>query len=181
MTVRDCTLFILVPCHLISDPKALFHGPSSSVNGSGTNPHQSVTVEDFPGSGKIRILVSDLDEKSEKHRGEYWRSLEEQLINGGYYLGKGKMDVNAENCDFSDNATTSDQVKWDGCTMSGCDVDAYLAGNRESNGGAPLGTTLKRRSNPLVTNGASSVAAEDHRVDRVSNIITEEVVSGNWH
>ena len=83
-------------------------------------------VENFSGSGKIRVLVADLDEKSEKHRGEYWRSLEEQLVSGGYYFGKGKLNPTIENCDLSDNISTSDEIKWDGFTPGGCVVDGYV-------------------------------------------------------
>jgi hypothetical protein len=50
---------------------------------------------------RIRIVIADLDEKSEINRGEYWRSLEDQLIQGGYYLGKGKQPPYAEDCDLS--------------------------------------------------------------------------------
>jgi hypothetical protein len=66
---------------------------------------------------QIRIVISDLDEKSEAIRGEYWRSIEDDLIKKGYYHGKGKLDSNEPDCDFTDVVWTSDQVKWNGCSI----------------------------------------------------------------
>lgn len=51
----------------------------------------------------IRIVIADLDEKSEVNRGQYWQSLEEELISGGYYLGTGKLDITVDDCDLSDS------------------------------------------------------------------------------
>ena len=63
--------------------------PVVSVNGEGKRPSQSRC---------IRIVIADLDEKSEANRGHYWQSLEEELVSGGYYLGKGKLDPKADDC-----------------------------------------------------------------------------------
>ena len=105
MTLRDCTLFVQVPKELIYDessPEApdikhngddiKLNGNDIKLNGDG-KPH--------PPSRGIRIVIADLDEKSEANRGLYWRSLEQELISGGYYLGKGKLDPAAEDCDLT--------------------------------------------------------------------------------
>ena len=124
MTLRDCTLFVQVPRELIS------HADSADTNAPATSAAHGVTVPDkdrpsavtrilglaaepsVPGPcpvptlcpslppRRIRIVIADLDEKSEESRGEYWQSLEHELIRGGYYLGAGKQD-NAEDCDLS--------------------------------------------------------------------------------
>jgi hypothetical protein len=133
-------------------------------------------VEDFPGSGKIRVLVADLDEKSEIHRDEYWRNLEDQLSNGGYYLGKGKTDVKDENCDLTDNVSTSDQVKWDDFTVSGCVVDAYVSGNRE----AQNGIATKRRSKGVICIGKGSGVGNSGVInDGPSNGTCQGVLNGS--
>jgi hypothetical protein len=113
MTLRDCTLFLQVPRELLPDlygseapsthhdaDATLLHSESSMTNGIETRP--------------IRIIIADLDEKSEAHRGEYWQSLEDSLIKGGYYLGEGKLDNHAEDCDLRDIVWTSAQVTWNG-------------------------------------------------------------------
>jgi hypothetical protein len=100
MTLRDCTLFVQVPKELICD--------ESSPTACSTHTNESVPtvngVRKYPSQSKcIRIVIADLDEKSEVNRGEYWQSLEKELISGGYYLGKGKLDNNAEDCDLSES------------------------------------------------------------------------------
>lgn len=85
MTLRDCTLFVQVPRELICDE-------SSSPNGKTS-----------PRARDIRIVIADLDEKSEENRGEYWQSLEVELVSGGYYHGKGKLDNKADDCDLSES------------------------------------------------------------------------------
>jgi hypothetical protein len=87
MTLRDCTLFIQIPKELVNAEKP----PNTSEN---------VNTQESTSSRRIRIVIADLDEKSEANRGEYWKSLEDQLIKGGYYLGAGKPD-NAEDCDLT--------------------------------------------------------------------------------
>lgn len=113
MTLRDCTLFVQIPRELLSDTT-----PSSDILSPAANATQSIDVNGdgkLPsGSRRIRIVIADLDEKSEADRGAYWQSLEEELIAGGYYVGEGKLDDRAENCDLSDNVWTADQVKWNG-------------------------------------------------------------------
>jgi Inositol-pentakisphosphate 2-kinase len=83
MTLRDCTLFVQVPRELLSE--------ENHVGMNGIIPRRP-----------IRIIIADLDEKSEEIRGEYWKSLEQSLIAGEYYLGAGKLD-SAEDCDLSDD------------------------------------------------------------------------------
>lgn len=113
MTLRDCTLFMQIPKELISDPPTFTDTCSLSTEGTAV---EAIDLESPKHSRGIRIVIADLDEKSEKNRGEYWKSLEDALNSGGYYLGKGKLDVKAEDCDLSDNVWTSDQVKWNGFT-----------------------------------------------------------------
>lgn len=113
MTLRDCTLFMQVPRELISDPPMSTDTCSLSTEGTAV---EAPDLESSKHPRGIRIVIADLDEKSEKNRGDYWKSLEDELISGGYYLGKGKLDVKAEDCDLSDNVWTSDQVKWNGFT-----------------------------------------------------------------
>ena len=100
MTLRDCTLFVQVPRELISEETSC-GSPAHDAAGSGAmvngdNKHTSQ-------NRGIRIVIADLDEKSEVNRGHYWQSLEEELISEGYYLGKGKLDITAEDCDLSDS------------------------------------------------------------------------------
>ena len=80
----------------------------------GTTRHSKPFEPNGTDARPIRIIIADLDEKSEAHRGEYWQSLEDSLIKGGYYLGAGKLDNNAEDCDLRDTVSTSDQVNWNG-------------------------------------------------------------------
>jgi|SRR5579871_5014334 len=103
MTLRDCTLFVQIPRELLSTSSSC--PPSGSCNGNSTH-----------GSRSIKVVIADLDEKSEEARGEYWRSLEESLIAGGYYLGEGKLDTNAEDCDLTDDVAwlTSQQERENG-------------------------------------------------------------------
>jgi hypothetical protein len=102
-----------VPRELISDPPMSTDTCSLSTEGTAV---EAPDLESSKPPRGIRIVIADLDEKSEKNRGDYWKSLEDELISGGYYLGKGKLDVKAEDCDLSDNVWTSDQVKWNGFT-----------------------------------------------------------------
>jgi len=121
MTMRDVTLFVQVPRELLNSPIDQFsgdlplegHGVSQGSQGNGL-PAAIETHATKDGGRQIRIVIADLDEKSESQRGEYWRGLEQQLIHGGYYLGKGKLDANYEDCDLSDVAWTCEQVaaKW---------------------------------------------------------------------
>jgi hypothetical protein len=113
MTLRDCTLFLQVPKELISDPTSAVEIDSLSAEEAAAS---ATNLDSSQLSRGIRIVIADLDEKSESTRGEYWQSLEDELISGGYYLGKGKLDAKAEDCDLSDNVWTSDQVKWNGFT-----------------------------------------------------------------
>ena len=129
MTLRDCTLFVQVPRELLSLPRSSIESdvtiheselktPQSGSSCDSEHTHlESVVAYSPRPTREIRIVIADLDEKSEEIRGEYWKSLEDQLIGGGYYLGKGKMDSAAEDCDFSDIVWTSDQVKWNGCEV----------------------------------------------------------------
>ena len=107
MTLRDCTLFLQVPRELLSDPEV--SDPRSTED-------SVVGIPNGTNTRSIRIVIADLDEKSEVHRGEYWQSLEHNLIKGGYYLGEGKLDSSAEDCDLRDIVWTSDQVNWNGLT-----------------------------------------------------------------
>src|SRR5436190_24332715 len=105
MTLRDCTLFVQVPRELIPDPTAS-EEPTSPIAPETPPPAASGSpvpkIPDIksnhtlycipnsdhkPSTRRIRIVIADLDEKSEANRGEYWKSLEAELINGGYYLG----------------------------------------------------------------------------------------------
>ena len=125
MTLRDCTLFIQIPKELIPDPSVIpNYDPSQASIPISTDVNRfrlpSVVngIRAFPfgcprrkePSRRVRILISDLDEKSEKGRGEYWASQEESLIKGGYYVGMGKLNPSAENCDLSDVVWNSEDV-----------------------------------------------------------------------
>jgi hypothetical protein len=100
-----------VPKELISDPAGAIETCSLTTEETAV---EATNLDSSKLSRNIRIVIADLDEKSESTRGEYWQSLEDELISGGYYLGKGKLDTKAEDCDLSDNVWTSDQVKWNG-------------------------------------------------------------------
>jgi hypothetical protein len=114
MTLRDCTLFLQVPRELLADPDGS-QTPSTDHDVDATPPQSEVSsIANGIEARPIRIVIADLDEKSEAIRGEYWLSLEDSLINGGYYLGEGKLDNNAEDCDLRDIVWTSDQVTWNG-------------------------------------------------------------------
>jgi Inositol-pentakisphosphate 2-kinase len=113
MTFRDCTLFVQVPRELVSASEEEASLSDKSDQGMNHTPNFSCT-NSLSKPRRIRIVISDLDEKSEANRGEYWKSLERELITGGYYLGRGKLDANAEDCDLRDVVRTSDQVKWNG-------------------------------------------------------------------
>lgn len=113
MTLRDCTLFLQIPKELLNDP-GISEDPSTNNGVDGTTPHWP--SPNGTNARPIRIVIADLDEKSELHRGEYWQSLEESLIKGGYYLGEGRLDCSAEDCDLRDIVWTSDQVNWNGLT-----------------------------------------------------------------
>jgi hypothetical protein len=102
-----------VPKELISDPTSAVENCCLAAEEAAVD---VTNLESSQRSRGIRIVIADLDEKSESTRGEYWQSLEDELISGGYYLGKGKLDAKAEDCDSSDNVWTSDQVKWNGFT-----------------------------------------------------------------
>lgn len=99
MTLRDCTLFVQIPRELFS-----YSEPCGAVvetpNAKRVSNH---VVNNTIPSRPIKVVIADLDEKSEEARGEYWKSLEESLIVGGYYLGEGKLDPNARDCDLSDD------------------------------------------------------------------------------
>jgi len=114
MTLRDCTLFLQVPRELLTDPD---HSDTASTDRDvdATSPwSEASSIANGIETRPIRIVIADLDEKSEAIRGEYWQSLEDSLIKGGYYLGEGKLDNNAEDCDLRDIVWTSDQVTWSG-------------------------------------------------------------------
>jgi hypothetical protein len=113
MTLRDCTLFLQVPRELLPDPDGSEAPPTH--HDVATRPHSGTSsITNGIEARPIRIIIADLDEKSEAHRGEYWQSLEDSLIKGGYYLGEGKLDNHAEDCDLRDIVWTSDQVTWNG-------------------------------------------------------------------
>jgi len=102
MTLRDCTLFLQVPRELLPDPNGSA-APSTHHDVDVTRTHsETSSITNGVEARPIRIIIADLDEKSEVHRGEYWQSLEDSLIKGGYYLGEGKLDTNAEDCDLRD-------------------------------------------------------------------------------
>jgi Inositol-pentakisphosphate 2-kinase len=114
MTLRDCTLFVQVPKELIPDLPSHLSDDTSST-----------TAQDDPickNHRKIRIVITDLDEKSQIHRGEYWKSVEDNLIKGEYYLGRGKTENdehNADDCDLSDDGRTLGKLKWgQGCGVN---------------------------------------------------------------
>ena len=121
MTLRDCTLFVQVPRELFTDPSSeqtsnLEETTSAKILLCPRQPNHTINStrnSDQP-TRRIRIVIADLDEKSEEIRGEYWKSLEAELIAGGYYLGNGKLDTNSDDCDLDDVVSTSDQVKWNG-------------------------------------------------------------------
>jgi hypothetical protein len=121
MTLRDCTLFVQVPKELFSDPSSeqtssLEETTPSKICLCPQQPNHKIKPtynSDHP-TRRIRIVIADLDEKSEEIRGEYWKSLEAELIAGGYYLGNGKLDTSAKDCDLDDVVWTSDEVKWNG-------------------------------------------------------------------
>jgi hypothetical protein len=120
---------VQIPRELISDPDMWEEagpiiGDNMCCTGSQNIPNGDLEPVGLPNgycrpknARQIRIVISDLDEKSEAIRGEYWRSIEDGLIKGGYYLGKGKLDSNEPDCDFTDVVWTSDQVKWNGCSI----------------------------------------------------------------
>lgn len=121
MTLRDCTLFVQVPrelfTHLSSEQTSCLEETISTT--VPVYPQQlNHTIKPTPNSDnsarRIRIVIADLDEKSEEIRGDYWKSLEAELITGGYYLGNGKLDPEAKDCDLNDVVWTSDEVKWNG-------------------------------------------------------------------
>lgn len=118
MTLRDCTLFVQVPRELITDyaseQTSTLEESSPTTNALYRNHKLNSTLPSDQPTRRIRIVIADLDEKSKEIRGEYWNSLEAELIAGGYYLGTGKLDTHAENCDLDDVVWTSDQVKWNG-------------------------------------------------------------------
>lgn len=99
MTLRDCTLFVQVPRELICEETSESLAPGSAGSGAMVNGDNKHTSQ----NRGIRIVIADLDEKSEVNRGQYWQSLEEELISEGYYLGKGKLDITAKDCDLSDS------------------------------------------------------------------------------
>jgi hypothetical protein len=118
MTLRDCTLFVQVPKELISDPIVSLEPVANNNNENNVNertnntpngPAKLSTNNCYPKSDarRIRIIIADLDEKSQAGRGEYWQSLEDALIKGDYYLGNGKLDNSTEDCDLSDVVWTS--------------------------------------------------------------------------
>jgi|SRR5271156_574037 len=137
MTMRDVTLFVQVPRELLNSPKYQHSGEvpleedgiseASRQNGLPVSLTANQRSASEDGGRQIRIVIADLDEKSESQRGEYWRGLEQQLIQGEYYLGKGKLDANYEDCDLSDVAWTCEQVaakwnhvQWDKNGCNGC-------------------------------------------------------------
>src|SRR5271163_3239128 len=80
MTLRDCTLFLQVPKELLSDPD----GSGALSTHHDATPHsEGASITNGIQARPIRIIIADLDEKSEAHRGEYWQSLEDSLIKGG--------------------------------------------------------------------------------------------------
>jgi hypothetical protein len=121
MTLRDCTLFVQIPKELFMDPSTeqasnLGETTPTTIPPSLQRPNHAIKPTHKSGHPTrcIRIVIADLDEKSEEIRGEYWKSLESELITGGYYLGNGKLDSNVKDCDLDDVVWTSDQVKWNG-------------------------------------------------------------------
>jgi len=90
MALRDCTLFVQVPKELVTDPNGS-EAPSGverqPYNRRNPSPFRNVIHCEWYQS-KTRIIIADLDEKSEAHRGEYWQSLEDSLIKGRYYQEK---------------------------------------------------------------------------------------------
>src|ERR1700733_12179360 len=83
MTLRDCTLFLQVPRELLPDPDGS-EAPSTHHNVNAAPLHsETSSITNGIEARPIRIIIADLDEKSEAHRGEYWQSLEDSLIKGG--------------------------------------------------------------------------------------------------
>ncbi|KAI9884241.1 MAG: hypothetical protein M1823_003964 [Watsoniomyces obsoletus] len=86
MTLRDCTVFLK-----IQPPR---HGPAGG-EGRRTDPHENdnttqITTDDAEGDEMkdegIEIRLGDLDLKTPKGgKAAYWRGIEEELINGGWY------------------------------------------------------------------------------------------------
>lgn len=117
MTLRDCTLFIQIPRELYLTPPEETSQNSEVENTSNRRLangfHKCVNRITQP--RPIRIVIADLDEKSEENRGEYWKTVENNLIEGGYYLGAGKLDAKEEECDLRDDiAWTSSQIQQNG-------------------------------------------------------------------
>ena len=99
MTLRDCSLFVQVPKELLTSPAS---EQLPRIKGTSRNQIINNSVHSEQRTRRIRIVITDLDEKCEETRGPYWNSLELELIEGGYYVGNGNLDPNASNCDLSD-------------------------------------------------------------------------------
>jgi len=116
MTLRDCTVFIQVPWELFLPQESLdtTQDQQSQVSpavGKENGIHNKSTPRE------IRIVIADLDKKDQEVRGEYWRSIEEQLTGGGYYVGAGKTYPDEEDCDPRDVVWSSEQVVWNYCAI----------------------------------------------------------------
>jgi hypothetical protein len=116
MTLRDCTIFIQVPRELFP--------PQGSLDTPQDRQGQVFPAVDMangtPGKHaprEIRIVIADLDKKDQEVRGEYWRSIEEQLSEGGYYVGAGKTSPEEKDCDLRDVVWSSEQVVWNHCAI----------------------------------------------------------------
>jgi len=104
MTLRDCTLFVQIPRERFQIP------PEATAT------TQNPAIGEMRRAREIRIVIADLDKKDQEIRGEYWRSIEAQLIQGGYYTGQGKTEEEMY-CDLRDLVWTSDQVVWNHCIV----------------------------------------------------------------
>ena len=104
MTLRDCTLFVQVPRELFQSAPEATATAQNPANG------------EMRRAREIRIVIADLDKKDLEVRGEYWRSIEAQLVKGGYYIGQGQTEGETY-CDLRDVVWTSDQVVWNHCIV----------------------------------------------------------------
>lgn len=118
MTLRDCTLFVQIPRELFDPQAPVPHAlqPQPPPTGIDRTPQNPTAWKTDVTRRQIRIVIADLDKKDQEVRGEYWRSIEAQLVEGGYYMGHGKISEE-EDCDLRDVVWTSDQVVWNHCSI----------------------------------------------------------------
>jgi hypothetical protein len=101
MTLRDCTLFVQIPRELFSCSESVEEVNGENLECNGSTKHFGNHSKKSP--RPIKVVIADVDEKSEEARGHYWKSVEQSLITGGYYLGEGKLDLSTNDCDLSDD------------------------------------------------------------------------------